>query len=93
MDLIAIQNTAAINDYLSVAGLLELRQQIVAFHKEWDNFSLDVNNIIGQILVQSNLITYMRINSSWTWEQGVNLPVYGNVQRHHITACSSLDYL
>ena len=55
-DLISIQNTAAINDYLSVAGLFKLRQQIVAFHKEWDNFALDVNNIIGQNSVHSNPI-------------------------------------
>ena len=43
-----LKETAHINDYLSVAGLLELRQEIVVFHKEWENVDLDKDNIIGK---------------------------------------------
>jgi len=41
-----LQKTASINDYLSVAGLQELREEIVSFHKQWDNVELGVDNII-----------------------------------------------
>jgi len=41
-----LRETAGINDYLSVAGLMELREEIVAFHKEWDDVSLTINNLI-----------------------------------------------
>ena len=45
-----LKETAHINDYLSVAGLLELRQEIVAFHKDWEDVKLDMDNIIGMEL-------------------------------------------
>jgi len=41
-----LKETAEINDYLSVAGLLELREEIVEFHKEWDGASLSVDSLI-----------------------------------------------
>lgn len=41
-----LRETAGINDYLSVAGLLELREEIVEFHKEWDDVSLSIDNLI-----------------------------------------------
>lgn len=41
-----LRETAGVNDYLSVAGLLELRQEIVEFHKEWDDVSLSIDNLI-----------------------------------------------
>jgi len=41
-----LKETAGINDYLSVAGLMELREEIVEFHKEWDDVSLSVDSLI-----------------------------------------------
>jgi len=41
-----LQDTAGVNDYLSVAGLLELREEISVFHSTWDDVSLGVDDII-----------------------------------------------
>ena len=41
-----LADTARINDYLSVAGLEELRQEISVFHATYDSVSLGVDDII-----------------------------------------------
>merc|ERR550519_1180303 len=41
-----LKETAGVNDYLSVAGLMELREEIVEFHKEWDEVNLSIDNLI-----------------------------------------------
>jgi len=41
-----LKETAGENDYLSVAGLMQLREQIVEFHREWDQVELSVDNLI-----------------------------------------------
>ena len=41
-----LKETAAINAYLNVAGLPELREEIVGFHKEWDGVSLEGEGLV-----------------------------------------------
>ena len=41
-----LRDTAGVNDYLSVAGLFELREGIVKFHKQWDDVELSADNLI-----------------------------------------------
>ena len=41
-----LRDTAGVNDYLSVAGLLELREEIVEFHREMDGVELCADELI-----------------------------------------------
>ena len=41
-----LKETAGINSYLAVAGLPELREQIVEFHQEWDGVELSSSRLV-----------------------------------------------
>ena len=41
-----LRQTAPINSYLNVAGLPELREQIVEFHREWDGVELSASQMV-----------------------------------------------
>ena len=64
--LLYTQKNAAINDYLSVAGLRELRENIIAFHKQWDKVELGVDNIIG-IKISVNTRSMLNFFRSRAW--------------------------
>ena len=41
-----LKETAAINAYLNVSGLPELRREIVEFHREWDSVELEEESLV-----------------------------------------------
>ena len=44
--ILLFQETSHINDYLSVAGLMKLRQEIVSFHHTWDSVLLEEERLV-----------------------------------------------
>jgi len=41
-----LKDTASVNDYLNVSGLLQLRKAVVDFHQEWDQVDLDIDSLV-----------------------------------------------
>ncbi|KAK7072757.1 hypothetical protein SK128_010765 [Halocaridina rubra] len=41
-----VQEFSHVNEYLPMSGIAELREEVVKFHKKYDNISLDVDNFV-----------------------------------------------
>ena len=51
-----LKETAAINAYLNVSGLPELRREIVEFHREWDSVELEEDRVQYLHKSQENIL-------------------------------------
>jgi len=62
-----LKDFAHINDYLSVAGIEELRVEICRMHKDWDNLSLDPDRLIVAPGSKSLLHLVMAVYGGSVW--------------------------